>query len=104
MGTRTNGFTLGPARPAAGLSPVDHKKTSAGAIGSDCRCQEVCIYVSALPFSREEETEREAPENWRNRNQKAESLATVFWTLVLNGLFVLYDLLVVRFLRIKRTS
>ena len=61
--------------------------------------QEVCIYVSALPFSRAGEPESESvlQREGENQSQEAESLVAVFWTIVLNGYFVFNDLLLVRF-------
>ena len=78
---------------------------SAGAIGSDCRQvsairpnQEVCIYVSALPFSRgrkKTESGRDS-RGQRARGKGAESLATTFVDPALH-FCSLYDFLVVRF-------
>ena len=79
---------------------------SAGAIGSDCGQvsairpnQEVCIYVSALPFSRGWRKQRagEAPET----EPEGREPGSPVWTLELNSLFVCYDLPVFAFLEIK---
>ena len=71
---------------------------SAGAIASDCGQvsairpnQEVCIYVSALPFSEGEKRRAgDAPVKERDRDKRAESLAIVFWTLLYNCFVILF--------------
>ena len=65
---------------------------SAGAIGSGCRQvsairpnQEVCIYVPALPFSRERERERESGRRSRGQSdeggKKPRETPQDLWTL-----------------------
>ena len=89
-----------------GACPVGGEYGAPGQLGrlgliavSAIRPNQEGVFMCLLCLSvRERNREREqAPESWRNHNGKAESLATVFWTLVLNDFFVSYDLLLVRF-------